>query len=225
MEGFKAELIVFRGLPGTGKSYLIELLQHALPKMYRVSRDDTRAQILLQPSYSDEEKYLCNDLCATMVRFLLQNGSGSGVVIDGFSFTKTKDPAEFIRKSTQGVSRRVNVLLVDCSCADKMAVRRIVRDIGTHPAGDRNEALYSRQKAIWEDDCSAFCSKTYRFTHSATGGGGDVELVESCVCAGDMCGEHVCAVRVLLNTDDAPEEERKPQQQADFIAGLVGRQQ
>ncbi len=138
-------LVVFRGLPGTGKTHLVRRLVRALPDLVVLSRDTVRAGLFFRPSFTGEEKALVDDLLVVMAGFLL--GRGRDVVLDGMALSSAARVEEFARAAE---TRGIPVHIVECSCAEATALERIARDRGGHPAGDRGARLYHEVKARWQ---------------------------------------------------------------------------
>jgi predicted kinase len=138
-------LVVFRGLPGTGKSHLVRRLVKVRPGFLVLSRDTIRDGMVPHPTFSESEKDLVDDLVVAMTRFLLARGRD--VVIDGMALSSAARVDDFLRAAD---AHGVPALVVECTCAEATALERLGRDHGGHPAGDRGEALYHRVKARWE---------------------------------------------------------------------------
>jgi len=138
-------LVIFRGLPGTGKSHLIRKLVAARPGLLVLSRDVLRAALIAHPTFGDEEKALIDDMLVSMASFLL--GRGCDVVLDGMALSSARRVAAFWET---GVARQVPVRLVECVCREETALERINRDSSGHPAGDRGEKLYRKVKARYQ---------------------------------------------------------------------------
>ena len=138
-------LILFRGLPGTGKSYLVGKLLERREGFLVLSRDALRASIIPRPSFSSEEKSLIDDLIIAMAGVLLEKGSD--VLIDGMALSSAARVEQFARAAqAAGAALRV----VECSCSERTALARIAADAGAHFAGDRGERLYFEVKARFE---------------------------------------------------------------------------
>jgi predicted kinase len=141
----RAVLVIFRGLPGTGKSYLVRQLVDALPDLHVLSRDQLRAAVLPHPAFTEEEKALVDDLVCSMAGFLLDRGRS--VVIDGAALSSAARVESLLQV---GASRGLPAKIVECTCRQETALSRIARDDGSHAAGDRGEALYFKVKSRFE---------------------------------------------------------------------------
>ncbi len=138
-------LVVFRGLPGTGKSFLVRRLVAARPGLLVLSRDALRAAIVPRPSFSEEEKEMIDDLVVEASLFLLRRGRS--VVIDGMALSSSHRVDAFVAAAAAaGAPCRI----VECTCSEETALARIARDAGQHLAGDRGEKLYFEVKRRFE---------------------------------------------------------------------------
>ena len=138
-------LVVFRGLPGTGKSHLVRLLLARRPGMLVLSRDALRAAIVPRPTFGPEEKALVDDLVVSLAATLLARGKS--VVIDGMALSSAARVRQFAAAAgAAGAAFR----LVECVCSEATALGRIAADGAGHPAGDRGEALYREVRSRFE---------------------------------------------------------------------------
>ena len=138
-------LVIFRGLPGTGKTWLAERLMEKRPDLLVLSRDRLRAEIIHRPSYSEEEKGLIDDLIITMADFLLRKGGS--VLIDGMALSSAQRVQGFVDAA---VMRGVPWRIIECSCSQETALTRLRQDQGEHPAGDRGPKLYFAVKGRFQ---------------------------------------------------------------------------
>jgi predicted kinase len=138
-------LVIFRGLPGTGKTTLARLLVEKRPALLVLSRDVIRRALIHEPSYSPEEKELVDALIAVMAGFLLDRGRD--VVIDGMALSLAAGVERLVRAAA---ARNVPARIIECVCRQETALARIRGDEGSHPAGNRGEALYFSVKARFQ---------------------------------------------------------------------------
>ncbi|HEY9595055.1 MAG TPA: AAA family ATPase [Spirochaetia bacterium] len=133
-------LVIFRGLPGTGKSYLAARFLEKRPSFLVVSRDTLRAGIIPHPDFSESEKGLVDDLVVTVTAFLLERKRD--VLIDGMALSSATRVEQLAGCAE---TRGQPVAVIECVCAETTALARIKGD-ATHPAGDRGEPLYRAVK-------------------------------------------------------------------------------
>ena len=138
-------LLIFRGLPGTGKSFLVRHLVHRRPGFHVLSRDALRRALIPQPAFSEEEKSLVDELVAAMAGWLL--GRGKNVVIDGAALSSAAGVDRLVKAAR---SQNAAAKIVECVCRQETALARIKGDEGSHLAGDRGEALYFQVKARFQ---------------------------------------------------------------------------
>jgi hypothetical protein len=138
-------LVVFRGLPGTGKTYLARRLLDRRPELLVLSRDALRAAIFPHATFGDEEKQFVDDLIVAMSAFLL--GRGRSIVIDGMALSSANRLEEFAQAAA---SHRKEIRIIECFCSEATALARIASEQGNHPAGDRDPGLYHRVRERFE---------------------------------------------------------------------------
>jgi predicted kinase len=138
-------LVIFRGLPGTGKSSLVRQLVAQRQGFHVLNRDVLRAAVIARPAYTTDEKTLIDDLICRMAGFLLDRGRD--VVIDGMALSSAARVDELVQVAAQ---RNTHARIIECVCRQDTALSRISNDDGSHPAGDRGEALYFEVQARWQ---------------------------------------------------------------------------
>ena len=139
-------LVVFRGLPGTGKTYLARRLLERRSDLLVLSRDMLRTGIIPSPTFSEEEKAFVDDLIVAMAGFLLERGRS--VVIDGMALSSAARLLEFAEAAA---ARRKRIRIIECICSEATALARLAGDEGLHPAGDRGADLYYRVRERFEE--------------------------------------------------------------------------
>jgi predicted kinase len=138
-------LVVFRGLPGTGKTFLARNVVASMPDLLVLSRDSLRAGIIARPTYSSAEKDLVDELILSMACFLMERGRS--VLIDGMALSSARRVEQFVHAAG---SRGIPWRLITCVCSEETALARLDSDAGEHPAGDRGQKLYFEVKRRFE---------------------------------------------------------------------------
>jgi adenylylsulfate kinase len=143
-------LIAMAGLPGTGKSTLAQALTEALPAVV-LDKDQVRAA-LFPPAvldYSAAQNDHCMDVIYRTAAFLLQRRPEQHVIVDGRTFA-TRPQRIALREAASKMGAVLHV--IECVCAEATALARLAHDaaMGSHPAADRDPALYRRVRARWE---------------------------------------------------------------------------
>ena len=139
-------LILFRGLPGTGKTTLIrELSKNA--DVIVLSRDELRKKMFKKPRYSETEKDHIDKIIYSAAHSYLH--AGANVIIDGMCFTTREKLDVFVHLA---VTYAFPWRLVECDCASETAVKRIQQDNAKtkHPAQDRTADLYWQLRENFE---------------------------------------------------------------------------
>jgi predicted kinase len=138
-------LVIFRGLPGTGKTFLVKRLMERCREFLVLSRDALRGSIIPHPSFDESEKALIDDLIVRAAAFLL--GAQRSVVIDGMALSSAARVGQFVEAAQNaGVPWRI----IECTCEERTALERIAVDGAAHLAGDRGATLYFAVKKRFE---------------------------------------------------------------------------
>jgi len=135
-------LVVMAGLPGSGKSRLAQALAGALPALV-LDKDRVRAALFPaeEIEYSQRQDDLVMGILLQAAQFLL--AKGRSVVIDGRPFA-LQAQMEPVAACARQAGAPLKVIL--CECPQALALARLEHDraSGTHPAQDRDAALYER---------------------------------------------------------------------------------
>ncbi len=150
-------LICYAGLPGSGKTYAAIKMEQAIGAV-RLSRDDIRARLFDTPTYSGKEKQVVFQIMIHLAAYYL--AEGKDVILDGMPFSKRAE-RDAARALAFGAGAKFE--LYHCTCSEKIALQRIAKQAGDHPAKDRDEKLYYRVRSTFEpfgDDEAAVILKT-----------------------------------------------------------------
>jgi adenylylsulfate kinase len=135
------------GLPGTGKSAIARVLAERL-HVPLLDKDRVR-DALFAPHFVEYSREQDDAVCALVygaVELLARKRSCAGVVLDGRTYSRA-DQVDALRGCAARAGARLDVIA--CMCSDEIARERLERDreLGAHPARDRDFALYMKLKA------------------------------------------------------------------------------
>jgi len=137
------------GLPGTGKTTLARGLTHHTQGAL-LSKDEIRAAVFSADDieYSVEQDDFVVEIMLDAARFLLEKSPSRKLFFDGRTFShryQIDRVLEFARELSQPW------VILECVCSDESAHRRLVLEPDpSHPAHNRNFALYLEVKASFE---------------------------------------------------------------------------
>ena len=170
-------LVVFAGLPASGKSYLASRLG-AVVSGVLLDKDRVRAALFPQEEieYSSEQDDFCMQLIYQTATYILQKNPRKIVIIDGRPFAHAYQVEALLGRFR---SAGIPIRLIECVCSEETAQQRLEVDVarGWHVAANRNIELYQRLKAEFEpipqpklvvntdDDLERCISKCLNFIH------------------------------------------------------------
>lgn len=133
-------LILFRGLPGTGKTTLIQAVSKQM-EVIVLSRDELRAQVIAKPNFSEDEKLYVDSIIYSAAQSYLM--AGERVIIDGMPFKNREKIDVFLHFA---ITYDIPWRIVECYCSEVTAESRILEDLRKrrHVARDRTLELYHR---------------------------------------------------------------------------------
>jgi predicted kinase len=143
-------LVVVAGLPGTGKSTLAEAVARRTGGAV-IDKDRIRVALFAPEDieYSPEQDDFCMEVMLETARYLFVRNASRTVLLDGRTFSRA-----YQRDRTRQYAETIVQpwLILECICAEATARARIARDVaaGSHPAGNRTEALYAAVRKSWE---------------------------------------------------------------------------
>lgn len=140
-------LIAMAGLPATGKSTIAARLAHELDGVV-LSKDQVRATLFPSPvlDYSSDENQISMDAIFHAAAYIHITFPQRAVIIDGRTLLRTFQVRDLLALTEPlGEAPRI----IECVCTDDVARQRLEHDLasGTHPAKNRDFALYLRAKA------------------------------------------------------------------------------
>ena len=136
--------VIFAGLPGTGKSSLAKALAERLGAAI-LDKDRVRGALFPDPltDYSAEQDQLCMRAMLEAAAYLTERRRVKYIFFDGRTFS-TQGQIEDVLLAAKQAGARWCILHV--TCADAVAEERLARNDPSHPAKNRDPALYRRIK-------------------------------------------------------------------------------
>ena len=140
--------VIFAGLPGTGKSTLARALAERLGAAI-LDKDRVRGALFPDAltDYSAEQDQLCMRAIMEAAAYLTGRRRVKYVFFDGRTFS-TRAQIEDVLLAAEQAGARWRILHV--TCADTVAEERLARNDPSHPAKNRDPALYRRIKQHFE---------------------------------------------------------------------------
>lgn len=130
------QLIVFAGLPGTGKTTLATRLAAQLENSVLINKDDIRSSLFADRhvEYSARQNDFCMEVAYHLAEYHLQNYPVRTVIIDGRTYSQAAQVATLQQKVAQW---HCQLMVIECRCSRETMLQRINQDIGKHQASDR----------------------------------------------------------------------------------------
>jgi predicted kinase len=140
--------VLFAGLPGTGKSTLARAMAERLAAAI-LDKDRVRSALFPGPltDYSAEQDQLCLRAMLDAAAYLTERQRVEYIFFDGRTFS-TQSQIEDVLLAAKQAGARWRILHV--TCADAVAEQRLARSDPSHPAQNRDPALYRSIKQHFE---------------------------------------------------------------------------
>jgi predicted kinase len=142
-------IVIMAGLPGTGKSTLARELARCTHGAV-LSKDEIRSSIFSAEDieYSIEQDDFVMEIMLDAARYLLQKTPARKIYLDGRTFSR-----RYQIDCVIAFSRELNqpCKIIECTCSDELARQRLDADDPSHPARNRNFALYLEMKDHFEE--------------------------------------------------------------------------
>jgi adenylylsulfate kinase len=140
--------VLFAGLPGTGKSTLARAMAERLAAAI-LDKDRVRGALFPGPltDYSAEQDQLCMRAMLEAAAYLTQRQRVEYIFFDGRTFSTQSQIEDVLLAATQAGARW---RILHLTCADAVAEERLARSDPSHPAQNRDPALYRRIKQHFE---------------------------------------------------------------------------
>jgi len=136
------------GLPGTGKTTLARELAHRTNGAL-LSKDEIRAALFSPEdiAYSVKQDDLVMEIMLEAARFRLQNAPARKIFLDSRTFSRRYQIDRVLKFASELAQPWT---IIECTCAEESARRRLDVADPAHPARNRTFALYLEVKARFE---------------------------------------------------------------------------
>jgi predicted kinase len=136
--------VLFAGLPGTGKSTLARAIAQRLGAAV-LDKDRVRGALFpgALTDYSPQQDQLCMRAMLEAAAYLTESKRVEYIFFDGRTFSKQAQIEEVLLAAARAGARW---RIVHVKCADAIAEERLARTDPSHPAQNRDAALYRRIK-------------------------------------------------------------------------------
>jgi predicted kinase len=140
--------VLFAGLPGTGKSTLARAIAERLGAAV-LDKDRVRGALFpgALTDYTAQQDELCMRAMLEAAAYLTELGRVEYIFFDGRTFSRQVQIEDVLSAAARaGAGWRVVLV----KCADAVAEERLARSDPSHPAQNRDAALYRRIKQQFE---------------------------------------------------------------------------
>jgi predicted kinase len=140
--------VLFAGLPGTGKSTLARAIAERLAAAV-LDKDRVRSALFPGPltDYTPQQDELCMRAILEAAAYLTERARAEYILFDGRTFSRQAHIEDVLLAAERAGARwRV----VHVKCADAVAEERLAHTDPSHPAKNRDPALYRRLKQQFE---------------------------------------------------------------------------
>jgi predicted kinase len=140
--------VLFAGLPGTGKSTLARAIAGRLDAAV-LDKDRVRGALFpgALTDYTAQQDELCMRAMLEAAAYLTERKPVEYIFFDGRTFSKQAQIEDVLQTAARAGARW---RIVHVKCADAVAEERLARSDPSHPAQNRDPALYRRIKQQFE---------------------------------------------------------------------------
>jgi predicted kinase len=141
-------IVLMAGLPGSGKTTLArELTSRTHGRI--VSKDEIRHALFAvdEIEYSSQQDNFCLQIMLETAGYLLRRNRHRIVFLDGRTFSR-RYQIDTVLSAAARLDQSWRIL--ECVCSEKVAKKRLQKEAGTHPAGNRDFQLYRDMQFSFE---------------------------------------------------------------------------
>jgi predicted kinase len=140
--------VLFAGLPGTGKSTLARAIAERLGAAV-LDKDRVRGALFpgALTDYTAQQDELCMRAMLEAAAYLTELQRVEYIFFDGRTFSRQAQIEDVLRAAARAGARW---RIVHVKCADAVAEERLARSDPSHPAQNRDAALYRRIQQHFE---------------------------------------------------------------------------
>src|SRR5712671_1739286 len=141
-------IILMAGLPGTGKSTVARVLAKETAGCV-LSKDEIRAALFAPDDieYSTTQDDFCMEIMLQAASFLLRKDPNRKIFLDGRTFSRRYQIDRVLQFADELAQPWT---IIECTCSEESARRRLDVADPSHPANNRTFALYLEVKARFE---------------------------------------------------------------------------
>jgi predicted kinase len=142
-------IVLMAGLPGAGKSTLARALAERMDGVI-LSKDEIRAALFSAKDieYSVGQDDFVMEVMLDAARLLLQKSPARTIFLDGRTFSR-KYQIDRVLSFARDLAQPWKI--IECTCSDASARRRLDADDPSHPARNRDFALYLEMQRQFEE--------------------------------------------------------------------------